>query len=984
MAIVAVPMLSGVFLRILQGTGGIDFLYRKDYNKKNSFFGKSDAEDMKMKFDRMIPDACSCRSERDDKDKKKTENPGESIGTPGERLVNECLQYALSAEGYGATFDNLLTFIGSRFACARVYIFELNKNDTVSNTYEWCASGIAPQKELLQKEPISVISCWIEMFRENQIVTIENLEDIREEYPSLYAALKPQKIESLVICSLCSQGELIGFLGIDNPKKEQLATIGSFLCVIEYFVVSFMKRRDLSVRLEYISHHDQLTGVLNRRAYREKEKSLHSYRSMGIVYADITGLKRVNDQFGHLAGDDLICRCCRMLEKAFEGELIYRMGGDEFLVLCRDIPRERFFEKFDRLRNIIDSADCNMAAGASWGLFGERDLQSIVDEAEAYMYDEKKKFYAAWKTKSESGRRMEREIHWLYSEEIVRNIPQFLQRNPESIGPLVQAIAGRISPICLYVGDLETNTYYLSDNMCELFHFESNIVEDLLGKWERRICYPDDLQVYRRDIENMMAGKLKLRDYKYRVSDRDGKLIWVHCRSTVFWNEEQDMPRYFVGCMSRQEFEIDPVTSFPKEKEAIARLKKIREEGQHTVILTIGLNHYAEINETKGRVATDNLLRDIARYWESRLSREIWFCRLDGVRFMGIIAPRYADKAEAYIGEIRESIRNIYNRYHVFVKYPCSVCVFHYPDDIEDPETLAEKAVMFIEAAKNNVDQEYITYSPKDEDTYKSNAELILDLNEDVMNDFQNFRIVIQPIVSSEKLTVIGGEVLLRWNCQGKDISPAVFIPFLEKKGLICQVGRWVFEQAVRHCRRIVENFPDFHLSFNVSYRQISDSGFVEFMERTLAKYGVDASVMIMELTESHFDDEPDRLMQFVESCRKLGMSIALDDFGQGYSSLGLLLRYPANLVKLDRSLLLELADSNDKQKFLKTLVYACHEFGKTVCVEGVETEDAAQIIRETDGDLIQGFYYYRPLELNDFYETLHRSQGGVNRSEKE
>ena len=113
--------------------------------------------------------------------------------------------------------------------------------------------------------------------------------------------------------------------------------------------------------------------------------------------------------------------------------------------------------------------------------------------------------------------------------------------------------------------------------------------------------------------------------------------------------------------------------------------------------------------------------------------------------------------------------------------------------------------------------------------------------------------------------------------------------------------------------------------------------------------------------------------MKFVEECKELGLAIALDDFGQGYSSLKLLLKYPANLVKLDRSLLMELANSQNKQKFLKTMVFACHEFGKKVCVEGVETKSALEIIKKTDGDMIQGFYFYHPLELEDFYKTLHK-----------
>ena len=112
------------------------------------------------------------------------------IHMPNEILVNECLQSALNAENYASTFNNLLSYIGNKFQCARVYIFEFNKNHTFSNTYEWCAPGVIPQKELLQNEPLDTIKSWIEMFQDNQMVIIENLESVRKTYPAVYATLK--------------------------------------------------------------------------------------------------------------------------------------------------------------------------------------------------------------------------------------------------------------------------------------------------------------------------------------------------------------------------------------------------------------------------------------------------------------------------------------------------------------------------------------------------------------------------------------------------------------------------------------------------------------------------------------------------------------------------------------------------------------------------------------------------------------------------
>ena len=105
-----------------------------------------------------------------------------------------------------------------------------------------------------------------------------------------------------------------------------------------------------------------------------------------------------------------------------------------------------------------------------------------------------------------------------------------------------------------------------------------------------------------------------------------------------------------------------------------------------------------------------------------------------------------------------------------------------------------------------------------------------------------------------------------------------------------------------------------------------------------------------------------------------MGIYIALDDFGSGYSSLRMLLQYPCSIIKLDRSLILEVTESEAKMNFIRSIVFACHQFGKTVCVEGVEYEEQNQVILNTGCDLIQGYYYYHPMELSDIYRLVSQS----------
>ncbi len=272
--------------------------------------------------------------------------------------------------------------------------------------------------------------------------------------------------------------------------------------------------------------------------------------------------------------------------------------------------------------------------------------------------------------------------------------------------------------------------------------------------------------------------------------------------------------------------------------------------------------------------------------------------------------------------------------------------------------------------AKHAPDQDLSTNISDAMRQKKEEADLVLELNRSVLNGCTGFRIVVQPIASAAG-DIVGGEALLRWTCWGEDVPPARFIPLLEKNKLILPVGRWIFEEVVRICKRIVAFRSDFHLGFNVSYPQLADEDFPAFMGRTLERFGLDGSHLIMELTETHFDETPEKLHRFVSGCRDMGMQVALDDFGSGYSSLTLLLRYPADIVKLDRALLAETTHSEDKSKFISAIVYDCHQFGKRVCMEGVETDEELSIIRQARCDLVQGFHFYKPLELRDLYPLL-------------
>ena len=231
----------------------------------------------------------------------------------------------------------------------------------------------------------------------------------------------------------------------------------------------------------------------------------------------------------------------------------------------------------------------------------------------------------------------------------------------------------------------------------------------------------------------------------------------------------------------------------------------------------------------------------------------------------------------------------------------------------------------------------------------------------------EHFRVVIQPVVSAENGEILGGEVLMRWTFQGQDVSPAVFIPLLEKDGTIFQAGRWVFEQAVRSCSRLTAYLPEFYLTFNVSLCQLSDSRLPEFMAQTLRKYRLDGRHLVAEMTESSFDEQPEKLREFVDACDRMGIRMALDDFGSGYSSLLSLQKFPFDLVKIDREFVKGTAQGGAQAAFVPSLTRLCHSVGCQVCLEGVETAEEYEAVRRLGIEVMQGYYFGRPVPAEEF-----------------
>lgn len=311
-------------------------------------------------------------------------------------VINEGLRIALSSRGADASIEMLLEYIGKTLRSERAYIFEEKPGKIYANTYEWCADGIEPQKDNLQNLAVADTEIWLERFRKNENVIIKNLDDIKESDPFMYDYLLPQDIHSLVTSPLIYKNKIIGFYGVDNPPAAMLNNISNLFFIMGHFISLLLRRCLLLKRLEQLSFYDQLTGAGNRHAMEDYTDSMSKECSIGIVYCDVTGLKRVNDTQGHKAGDALLVRACECLRHVFSDpeEALFRIGGDEFLVLCSGIKETELQEKICNLKNYMKEQSVVLAVGAVWHPDAKENIDKLLAEADSYMYEDKRAYYS--------------------------------------------------------------------------------------------------------------------------------------------------------------------------------------------------------------------------------------------------------------------------------------------------------------------------------------------------------------------------------------------------------------------------------------------------------------------------------------------------------------------------------------------------------------------------------------------------------------
>lgn len=389
-------------------------------------------------------------------------------------------------------------------------------------------------------------------------------------------------------------------------------------------------------------------------------------------------------------------------------------------------------------------------------------------------------------------------------------------------------------------------------------------------------------------------------------------------------------------------------------------------------LLFIDLDRFKQVNDTEGHKAGDRLLVVISRRLQQCMRTTDTIARLGGDEFAVILRD---DHEELALTETCERIMNqlakpmVVDRLEHSIHSSIGIASISATNSNADQILIQADLAMY--HAKTKAGSKYAFYDP----SLNSESEQRIDLESRLRQALttEEIRLDFQPQLNLVTGEIQGMEGLLRWNCPVKgNIPPSLFIPIAEETGIILELEPIIFRHAAAMIERLNEQSKShLRVAVNVSVRQIIQPGFARRVLDYLARMQINPAQLEVEVTESLFIQEVELVVQELTVLREAGIAIALDDFGTGYSSLNHVRTLPVDVIKIDRSFILELEESLEALELVESIIRIAKVLNKTVIAEGVETQAQLRLLRKAGCEIIQGYLLARPLPANDVMQVL-------------
>ena len=410
---------------------------------------------------------------------------------------------------------------------------------------------------------------------------------------------------------------------------------------------------------------------------------------------------------------------------------------------------------------------------------------------------------------------------------------------------------------------------------------------------------------------------------------------------------------------------FDGLTGLPNRirfKERLHQdLARAARTGERLAVLCIDLDRFKEVNDTQGHDAGDELLAQVAARIQGLVEAQDTVARLSGDEFAVIqAADAQPDSARRLAGRLADALRLDYQLSDGLARIGASIGVAVFPDDGATVEEMLRRADMALYRAKSEGRDTYRFFEPAMDTAIRTRRLLEVELRAAI--DSGGLQLEYQPQADAGTGAVIGFEALVRWEhpTRGR-LAPGEFIGVAEDSGLIIALGEWVLRQA---CRDAAAWSRPLKVAVNLSPVQFQRAPLGHQVAEVLAETGLDPARLELEITESVLMSDRELAVAVLHDLKRLGVSLAMDDFGTGYSSLSYLQSFPFDKIKIDRSFVMSLADSEDARAIVKAVIGLSHALGLPIVAEGVEDHFQLDFLRRAGCTEVQGYLIGRPAPI--------------------
>ena len=485
-------------------------------------------------------------------------------------------------------------------------------------------------------------------------------------------------------------------------------------------------------------------------------------------------------------------------------------------------------------------------------------------------------------------------------------------------------------------------------------------IVDPLGKSLGRLIWnsrePGDISY--QQVRSLVLGALGLVGLFFVVLLILGSLAGRRLRAEEVQARQGSLRDRLSGLLNREGLRLD-----------VDRLvERASSDGSNVLLLYLDLDGFKEINDAYGHGTGDQLIRAVAAGLSVLIPPEATLARLGGDEFAIVFRTRELNDAPAlrlaeqvldFLSEPLEIGRRV-------IVVGASIGIASSPEGRVDREELVRRADLAMYKAKEAGRARMTCYETAMDAHREERNALELDLRRAI--EMEELTVAYQPLVDASSCEMIGVEALVRWNRPGYGpISPDDFIPVAETSGLIEALGLLVLRKACEAVRQ----WPNLRVAVNVSPGQFRNPAFADFVRSVLNRAEIEAGRVTLEITEGYIIQNPERTRQSIERLKALGVKVALDDFGSGFSSIGYLRQFGFDRIKIDRSLTMNVLDDSRAREMLRATVALARSLDIPVTAEGIELEEQGRALQEFGCDELQGYFYGKPMPEADISKRL-------------